>query len=237
MDLTKILLFTFTMLLEGGGFYTKDPLTMKENDQLFSDKLPVELLFFIATSETSTVTLEWATASEVNNYGFNIERSFQDSLHFEAIGFVPGSGTSTSRKDYFYIDDPVTTSGLYFYRLKQIDREGSFKYSNIVSVYVLITNIQRHPNPFVEKSFKILNCYPNPFNPSITIRFTLSELNLVILRIFYLLCKENEQLINGYRSAGEYEVKWSPIGNPSNIYFIFFKSGDKIYFEKVIYLK
>ncbi len=121
--------------------------------------LPVELTSFIATSSNSTATLAWKTATEVNNYGFEVQRgmvstSQSSEASWGKIGFVQGSGTSNVQHNYSYTDN--VRAGSYSYRLKQIDHNGAFVYSQEVEVTIGVA-------PSV---FALAQNYPNPFNPT-----------------------------------------------------------------------
>ena len=123
--------------------------------------LPVELTSFTATSQIGKIKLNWSTATETNNLGFEIER-MQNNSEWQLIGFIEGHGTTTEPKVYSFIDDISSVqSTLLVYRLKQIDYNGSFEYSDVVEVEVIPTHFELSQN------------YPNPFNPSTTINFSL----------------------------------------------------------------
>ena len=115
--------------------------------------VPVELTSFIGSIVNGNVLLNWTTATETNNSGFEIQRS-SDRINFNNIAFVPGFGTTTERRNYSYTDNSAN-SGKYYYRLKQIDYNGAFAYSDIVEVEV------KTPTEFA-----LNQNYPNPFNPS-----------------------------------------------------------------------
>ncbi len=125
----------------------------------FNDPLPVELTSFSAATIGSTIKLNWQTATEVNNYGFEVERRALSAERqaWEKIGFVNGNGNSNSPKDYSFVDDKVS-SGKYSYRLKQIDNDGQFEYSKTINVD--FNGV---------KKFELSQNYPNPFNPTTTI--------------------------------------------------------------------
>jgi hypothetical protein len=126
-----------------------------------SSLLPVELVDFTATWDNQTVVLDWLTASELNNSHFTVERLDPDSADFKEITRVNGMGTSPTGKAYQFIDQHPAPGQLY-YRLKQTDFDGTFTYSQVVTVY----------NPFVEEKFRL---YPNPAPAGSTINFTMPE--------------------------------------------------------------
>src|SRR5690606_26440652 len=130
------------------------------DDMLLTYVVPVELTAFTAAANDLNVTLNWTTATELNNSGFQVERS--NGSEFQVVGFVAGHGTTTEVKNYTFVDQNVE-AGSYTYRLKQIDFDGSFEYSNNVEVEVLGV-----------KEFALGQNYPNPFNPSTTINFSLA---------------------------------------------------------------
>ncbi|MCX8056057.1 MAG: T9SS type A sorting domain-containing protein [Ignavibacteria bacterium] len=108
-----------------------------------NDILPVELIYFEAHRLSNGVLLRWGTATEVNNFGFEVQRA-DSTKHFLGIDFVPGSGTSNSPKHYFYIDSTITESGRYYYRLKQIDIDGHYRFSDTVQIFVSITQVEQN---------------------------------------------------------------------------------------------
>ena len=155
--------------------------------------LPVELVSFIATADQKTITLSWSTATEVNNYGFEILRNAQNDK-WEKIGFVQGHGNSNSPKAYSFKDTPQ--NGTRFqYRLKQIDINGKYEYSDVVEV-----NIESPVNYALKQN------YPNPFNPQTKIEYNLPMDGFVTLKVFDVLGREVASLVNENKKAGSYEV-------------------------------
>jgi hypothetical protein len=200
--------------------------------------IPVELTSFTATTDNLNAKLSWKTATEVNNYGFNIERRMIDNqnpsisspnrggLGWGCIGFVQGNGTSNSPKEYSYIDASVA-SGTYAYRLKQIDNTGAFKYSQEAEVTVV-----------VPKVFALSQNYPNPFNPSTTINFTLAEDSRVSLRVYDMLGREVQKLVDGEMKAGEvHNVLFDASKLSSGLYFYRLETGKNSLVKKLVFMK
>jgi hypothetical protein len=186
-------------------------------------QIPVELQNFNAEIIEKEVHLNWFTATETNNQGFEILRSDQnDNDYWNKIEFVPGHGTTTEPQYYSYVDESLH-AGKYQYRLKQIDFDGSFEYSKIVEVTI---------EPPME--FSLSQNYPNPFNPSTKIKFTIPASDnpllrgarggLVTLKVYDVLGNEIATLVNEELSPGEYEVEFSGHSDegqnlPSGVYF------------------
>ena len=168
--------------------------------------IPVELTSFTANVVGSSVVLNWTTATEVNNQGFEIERS-SDGVSFNNIGFVPGFGTTTEPKSYSYTDQSVNT-GLYYYRLKQIDYDGSFTYSNVAEVEVSLPT-----------EFSLEQNYPNPFNPSTSIQFSLPVDAQVTIGVYNLVGEKVAEVSNGNFAAGSHRVNFDAASMTSGIYF------------------
>ena len=167
--------------------------------------VPVELTSFAANVNENNVTLNWTTATELNNQGFDVERNSGNG--FEKIGFVAGFGTSTEIHSYFYVDGSLQ-EGTYPYRLKQIDYDGTFEYSDVVEVDVTVPDV-----------FALEQNYPNPFNPSTKIRFSLAADSKVSLTVFDVLGQEVANLINGNLKAGSHEISFNASNINSGVYF------------------
>ena len=189
---------------------------------------PVELVSFNAKMRDNVALLDWVTATEVNNYGFEIERSKKlevKSEMWEKIGFVNGNGNSNSPKDYSFVDDNVTT-GKYSYRLKQIDNDGQFEYSKSIEV-----------NLKAPKNFELNQNYPNPFNPGTTIRFSIPEAGNVKLNIFNSLGEEVANLVDEFREAGTYKINYDASGLSSGIYFYQLRINEFTSIKKMLLIK
>ena len=178
-----------------------------------SSALPVELVSFNASVKENSVYLSWKTATEVNNYGFEIERQILKQVqndknnNWEKIGFVNGYGNSNSLKEYAF-EDSKLSSAAYYYRLKQMDNDGSFSYSNIVNI-----TVDYSPN-----SFALSQNYPNPFNPSTKISWQSPVGSWQTLKVYDILGNEVAALVNEFREAGFYEVEFSGSQLTSGVY-------------------
>ncbi|MFZ4619541.1 MAG: InlB B-repeat-containing protein [Bacteroidota bacterium] len=192
-----------------------------------SAPLPVELVSFTAALTNTMVELKWNTATEINNYGFAIERRVTGNslLAWTKIGFIEGAGTSNAPRSYSYVDN--APNGTVAYRLKQIDRDGKFNYSGDVEVTVNNT-------PLV---FGLSQNYPNPFNPSTTIAYQLPAAGHVMLKVYDMIGREVASLVNEVKNAGSYVVQFDASTYASGIYFSKLQSGDKMQIKKMMLLK
>ena len=175
--------------------------------QTWSGVVPVELTSFSATTKGNAVHLNWVTATEVNNSGFDVQKS-SDGKSFFSAGFVSGKGTTTEISNYSFADKNISSGAKYYYRLKQIDFDGTFEYSDVI--FVDVTS---------PKSFSLEQNYPNPFNPSTTINFNLPVDAKVVVRIIDAIGNEIHQVIDNNLTAGNhvYNINLSQIS--SGVYF------------------
>ncbi len=216
------------------------------NVELVSSIIPVELVSFTSSVSENNVTLSWMTATETNNMGFDVERKQvhnpQTSVSNEewnAINFVDGNGTTTETNKYSFTDHGLN-SGKYQYRLKQIDFNGSFEYSSIIEAEIGSLN-----------KFVLEQNFPNPFNPSTTIHYTIPNVTLslssraesrdegtrVQLKVYDVLGNEVATLVNEAKSAGSYEIEFNAEKLSSGIYFYELKAGAFIQTKKMILLQ
>lgn len=197
-----------------------------------SDPMPIELNSFYYMTDGSDIILKWKTTTELNNYGFDVERkSGKQNLEWKKIGFVKGNGTSNSPKNYFYKDE-TPKYGSYQYRLKQIDNDGNYHYSNSVEV-----NVEHKLNYTVKN-------YPNPFNPVTKIIFELPIKSFVKLKIYNLVGQEIATLVNEELEPGLYEryfnadkQTYNNTGLPSGIYIYSINAGGKIVSGRMLLMK
>ena len=186
---------------------------------------PVELTSFGAnTNAAGNVVLNWTTATEVNNQMFEVERKVEGS-DFYRIGYVEGHGTTSEAQEYSYIDNSVTT-GTYYYRLKQIDFNGTFEYSNEVMVDV--------QGPL---GYNLVQNYPNPFNPSTRIDFNIAEPTMVRLAVYNLLGEEVQILRNEFMQPGFYNVNFDASNLPSGMYIYKLETASYTQARKMMLMK
>lgn len=198
--------------------------------------LPVELSSVNYTVNEGTVELYWKTITEVNNYGFEIERKSINNIQSTAnqnqsdegwtqVGFVKGSQTSLTPKQYSFVDDNPTGGNNFSYRIKQIDNNGTYKYSNPINVQLTITKFALQQN------------YPNPFNPTTTIRYSLPQNSFVSIKVYDIAGKEIATLANEEQSQGNHNIEFNASNLASGIYFYRIQTGNYTDTKKLILLK
>ncbi|MFZ1518316.1 MAG: T9SS type A sorting domain-containing protein [Ignavibacteriaceae bacterium] len=186
--------------------------------------IPVELVSFLASVSGKKVNLTWQTATELNNSGFEIQRKTENS-NWLKIGFVNGFGTSTE-KNYYSFSDNLTSNETAYYRLKQIDFNGSFSYSKVIKVDFI--------NPI---EFTLSQNFPNPFNPSTTISFSLPKQSNVKLIVYNQIGQKVTELVNKTHSAGTYNYTWNASQHSSGIYFYELQTDDYRSIRKMTLIK
>jgi hypothetical protein len=197
--------------------------------------LPIQLASFTGSVVNGiNVLLRWTTLSEINNYGFEVQRSIRQLSDYATIpnSFIPGHGTTTEPHSYSYTD--VTAAyGRWWYRLKQIDLDGTIHYIDGIRVDVL-TTVAESGLPLCTA---LHQNYPNPFNPSTTIRYSLAKQTLVRLRIYNTLGQEVATLVDGAENAGEHSVEWAPRTASSGVYLCRLQAGDYVENRRLVLLK
>ena len=218
--------------------------------------LPVQLTSLNAFALRGAAEIRWSTATEVQNYGFEIERRGLSQIptdargydsrnesnnprlndvgqasiqlsNWRSVGFVQGSGTSTSPREYSFLDRNLPP-GRYAYRIKQIDLDGSFTYS-------LSTEVEIGAAP---KLFTLSPNYPNPFNPSTNIEFTLPENGFVSLKVYNMLGQEVARLFEGEAIAGKiYQRSFEASSLPTGVYVSRLTFGNQNLMQKMILAK
>jgi hypothetical protein len=178
--------------------------------------LPIVLASFTGTHIGGTrVRLDWRTLSETNNLGFYVERRRASDTTFTQISqLIPGYGTTNEPHDYLFIDSNATVARWY-YRLKQVDIGGPVHFTEPIIVDVT-TSVSEQQTRY---EFRLEQNYPNPFNPITEIRYQISEVSFVSLRVYDVLGREVATLVNEAKMPGKYRVQWNAESVPSGVYF------------------
>jgi len=188
--------------------------------------VPVELTSFTAKASVGKVNLSWTTATEINNFGFEIERSYNGE-NYVTVGFVKGNGTTTEPQSYSFTDniDLNGTEEIY-YRLKQVDYNGSINYSDVISVVLELP-----------VDFALGQNYPNPFNPTTKINYSVAQAGLVSIVVYDLIGREIATLVNEIKQPGNYEVNFNSSGLSSGVYFYKMTANNFSQIKKMSILK
>jgi hypothetical protein len=187
--------------------------------------VPVELVSFTCEVNNPNVKLHWVTASELNNQGFEIGRKTAESNIWQTIGHLPGKGTTTNSTDYFFNDDNLAPA-VYNYRIKQIDYDGTFEYSDIITADLTSPT-----------AYSLEQNYPNPFNPSTNISYSIPNSSFVTLKVYDILGNEVAALVNQTQAVGKYTVSFNA-GNLSNgVYLYSIKVDNFTNIKKMILMK
>ncbi len=196
--------------------------------------VPVELTFFKAMNSDGKVMLEWMTQTESNNYGFEIQRKTPLNDSWEIIATAKGQGTTATPHKYSYVDDQVPV-GIYYYRLKQIDFDGAFEFSDEIRVEITLPT-----------TFDLDQNYPNPFNPETVIQYRIPELNHasvpVELKIYNLIGDEVKALVQKDQQPGYYSIIWDGKNNrgetvAAGTYLCRFQAGSFTKTNKMLLLR
>ena len=169
--------------------------------------VPVELTLFNGEYINGVVQLEWHTSTETNNYGFEIQKRYENTS-FEKIGFVTGNRTTSNGIDYSFIDDDLLASRIY-YRLKQLDFNGDFEYSEEIMVDV----------PSLS-DYQLFQNYPNPFNPGTSIKYSVPVQSKIKIALYDIIGNEIRTLYEGVQKTGVHEITLNADHLPSGIYFV-----------------
>jgi len=190
--------------------------------------LPVEMVSFKALARDQgwgyEVVLEWKTASETNNLGFEVLRSL-NGVSFEKVGFISGSGSTTASQAYSYTDKNVTT-GRYFYQLKQLDTDGTSKATDILEVRLA-----------APERYELGQNFPNPFNPTTEIMFKVKEEGKVQIQVFDILGRQVATLVDTHLAAGIHKVNFDGRALPSGMYLYMMKSAQYHEVKKMALIK
>ena len=182
--------------------------------------IPVELISFSGIVEGNKIVLRWETATETNNRGFEVQRNNEE------VSFIQGSGTTTEKKGYSFVDENIN-AGTYIYSLIQIDYDGTR--NNLGKVEIQFDN-------FISNYFLNQN-FPNPFNPDTRIKYSVPYTSDVSIIIYDMLGRELRTLVNEQKLPGNYEVQFDGTGLSSGAYYYVMRSSNFINTKKLILLK
>ncbi len=206
--------------------------TARHYNYLSNPILPVDLISFAAkVANNREVFLTWSTATETNNYGFEIQRkvlsqqSAVSNNDFEKIGFVAGSGNSSSPKSYSYFDRSLSGGSKFAYRLKQIDNNGTFSYSSIQEVELILDKYILSQN------------YPNPFNPTTKIEYMIPQNGNVTLSVYDLLGEKVDEAVNEFKERGIFTVEFDARNLSSGTYLYILRSNGNMVSKKMTVLR
>ncbi|MEE9431252.1 MAG: T9SS type A sorting domain-containing protein [Melioribacteraceae bacterium] len=188
--------------------------------------LPVELTSFSIIISKNIPKLNWETAIEVNNFGFEIQRTTEIEK-WTKVGFVNGHGNSNSPKFYTFLDNSITESGSYSFRLKQIDIDGTSEYSKTININLIVQDMK----------YELSQNYPNPFNPSTTISYTIPEQTQVDVIVYNVFGEEITRLVNEIKDAGTYSFKFNATNLAAGLYFYTIQTESYSATKKLILLK
>jgi hypothetical protein len=197
--------------------------------------LPIQLSSFtVQMSEANDVRLEWNTVSEVNNYGFYVERRGDEEGSFSELAnaFVAGNGTTLTPQSYSYVDN-TTGPGVWYYRLRQVDLDGTVNYTDPVRASKLTGVAENAP-----REFALMQNYPNPFNPSTEVKFSVATTGHATLDVYNMLGQKVATLFNGVAEAGKYYgVKFDATQLASGTYMYRLQSADKSELKKMMLVR
>jgi hypothetical protein len=219
---------TYTIDVQGEGL-TGIPVHRRSVTLEVIDNIPVEVASFTANADNNSVILSWVTATELNNSGFEIERSLksgEEGASWEEIGFVQGNGNSTELHAYTYTDKDIVKPGHYSYRLKQIDFDGKYTYSSVAEI-----DVNKPTRYYLSQN------YPNPFNPTTTIEFSTPERSHISLKVYDVLGNEVATLVNGWMESTNHKVIFDAGNLSSGIYYYTLTAGNFTSTKKLILLK
>ncbi len=188
--------------------------------------LPVEMSLFSSFVNGRNVSLFWTVNSEENNSGFEIDRAVSNEPGWQKIGFVNGNGNINFQQNYSFVDRSVST-GVYYYRLKQIDFNGSYKY------YFLNNEVQIG----VPNKYNLSQNFPNPFNPSTVINYDLPKAADVQLELYDITGKTVMRVVNEKQDAGYYSVKLNASQLSSGVYFYSLRTNDFLNTKRMLLVK
>jgi len=198
--------------------------------------VPIKLSYFSGALNVSgnRVDLEWGTESEINNFGFEVEKKLVQAPAFDLVAnsFVAGHGTTLETQHYVF-SDTLISSGTWYYRLVQIDLDGTRHHCGAIQIAV-VTSVLDDVQP---QRFVLLQNHPNPFNPTTDIQFSIASRHLTILKLYDVLGREVSTLVNEVKEPGTYNVQFDGSNLASGVYLYRLTAGDFVATRKVILMK
>jgi hypothetical protein len=194
--------------------------------------LPIQLASFTALTQGEAVSLQWQTISELNNYGFTVQRRSADGVTYTDIpgSFIAGHGTTTEAQVYTFVDSNPQGEG--WYRLSQVDLDGRVHYSEPIQVSSVTDVDANEP-----VTFSLAQNYPNPFNPATQISFGIAAAGQVRLVVYDQLGREVATLVDGVLSAGQHAAAFNAAGLASGVYFARLTSGAQTSMIRMMLMK
>jgi len=205
--------------------------------------LPVEITVFKAENQSGYVILQWTTESETENLGFIIQRKITvGAIHespsewLQIASYIDnksleGHGSTTQRHYYQYTDKQVQPGATYLYRLADVDYGGKVTWHDVIEIEV------KGGDPSIPDEFALLPAYPNPFNPSVAFRYSITEAAKTSLKVYNQRGQLVETLISTYQPIGTYDFTWRPQDLSSGVYIVKLQSGNRSQLQKIVYVK
>ena len=224
--------------LMDGEQYKDDEITpwpVVDASDFIDPPLPIQLSGFTGTPlSNGHVRLDWTTLSEINNYGFEVQRKRLEEGNYNTLpnSFVPGHGTTNEPHTYTFTDSSATISR-WNYRLKLMDLDGTVHYTDPITVNVL-TAVSESPTP---TEFALNQNYPNPFNPSTMVRYDVPHATHVTLEVYTMIGQRVATLVDETESAGTYGVEWNAAGMASGVYLYRLQAGSFVQVKKMAVIK
>ncbi|MFI5251323.1 MAG: T9SS type A sorting domain-containing protein [Bacteroidota bacterium] len=204
--------------------------------ELSAAALSIQLASLTATTLTTGVQLDWSTLSEENSLGFYVERKAQNAGAYAVVSdLIPGAGTSLEEHTYQWTDTKVA-DGIYNYRLKLVDLNSAYVYSNAIVVTLSgVLGVNDHNS--LPTVFALQQNYPNPFNPTTTIYYQIPKESYVRLAIYNVLGQEVKTLVNATEQPGDKAVHFDASNLPSGIYLYRITAGAFTDMKRMVLIK
>lgn len=214
----------FVLLLSLLSFLVKDFYAQTE------ETLPVELIYFESLILSNGVLLRWGTATEINNFGFEVQRA-DTPYQFLGLDFVPGNGNSNSPKHYMYVDTTLPNYGIYYYRLKQIDNDGTFHYSDTLTVNYFPVSVENYNQRNIKNTF----VFHNPETNQLKIYLSDNFIDEIIASIFSITGEKVEEIFIS-NPSNPFKINYKSL--PAGVYVILLSSKSKfLHSQKFLILK